>query len=255
MWAIVTGASAGIGQCIALQLAQKGYSLVLVARRADRLQQLATQITTSYGVDCRTLVLDVSTTAACRQLCDATADLPIEVLINNAGFGLCGEFLSLSTEKELEMIATNITAVHLLTKHFCQRFATQGKGYILNVASSAGFMAGPCMATYYATKNYVLRLTQAVREEQRRAKTGVHLCALCPGPVDTEFNAVAGVQFALGGLTAQAVAQQGLRGLFGGKGIVVPSLQMKLLVGASKLVPEWLLPRITYRIQHGKIGE
>ena len=132
-------------------------------------------------------------------------------------------------------------------------FRSQGSGYILNVASSAGFMAGPLMATYYATKNYVLRLTQAIREEQRRSGNRVQVAVLCPGPVDTEFNRVAGVRFALPGMQVSQVAQFGVDGLFAGKGILVPGLGMRTMVTLSKWVPDCILPRITYRIQQQKV--
>ncbi len=250
MWAIVTGASSGIGTAFAQQLSALGYDLVLVARRADRLQELANALPCT----CKIMPLDLSTLAGCRALCHSTAQMDVALLINNAGFGLCGNFADLPLDRELEMISTNITAVHFLTKVFTARFVLRKGGHILNVASSAGFMAGPCMATYYATKNYVLRLSQALHEEMRRAGTGVQVCALCPGPVDTEFNAVAGVHFALHGVTAERVVADGLRGLFAGKAVVVPTLQMQMLTSLSKLCPEWLLPRITYHIQHGKIS-
>lgn len=176
----------------------------------------------------------------------------LEIVINNAGFGLFGEFLDTDLDEELRMIDTNIRAVHILTKLAVQDFAKRGHGYILNVASSAGFLPGPLMATYYATKNYVLRLTQALREELRHRNSAVKVCALCPGPVDTEFNKVAGVRFALNGLDAKRVAREAVDGMFAGKTVIVPGLAMKAMTVARHFAPDSLLARITYHFQHKK---
>ena len=176
------------------------------------------------------------------------------MVVNNAGFGLFGEFASTSLEEELRMIDTNIRAVHILTKLAVRDFAARGRGYVLNVASSAGFLPGPLMATYYATKNYVLRLTEAIREELRRAGSPVKVCALCPGPVDTEFNKVAGVRFSLGGLSAQRVAREAVGGLFAGRGVIVPGAAMKAMTLARHFAPDCLLARVTYHFQHRKNG-
>lgn len=166
--------------------------------------------------------------------------------------GLFGEFLDTDLDEELRMIDTNIRAVHILTKLAVQDFAKRGHGYILNVASSAGFLPGPLMATYYATKNYVLRLTQALREELRHRNSAVKVCALCPGPVDTEFNKVAGVKFALNGLDAKRVAREAVDGMFAGKTVIVPGLAMKAMTVARHFAPDSLLARITYHFQHKK---
>lgn len=247
--ALVTGASSGIGRAIAQELAARGYDLILVARRRDRLEALAREL----PVKCRILELDLSDLKQCKMLyCHARSE-DLEVVVNNAGFGMCGPFAATSLERDLEMIRTNIVAVHVLTKLFLRDFRARNRGYILNVASSAGFMAGPLMATYYATKNYVLRLTEAVREELRREGSAVQLSALCPGPVKTEFNDVAEVKFSLPGMEAQACARIAVRGLLRGKAVIVPGIGMKTAVMASRLAPEWLLPRITYHVQHKKM--
>ena len=177
----------------------------------------------------------------------------LELVINNAGFGLCGRFAELDLERELDMIKINVVAVHVLTKLFVRAFREKGSGRILNVASSAGFMPGPMMATYYATKNYVLRLTQAVAEELRRDGSAVRVCALAPGPVDTEFNSVAGVRFAMAGISSAECARCAIDGVLKGKTVIIPGWKMKVSVMASKLAPEWLLPRVTYSIQRKKI--
>lgn len=249
MKAVITGASSGIGQEIARELAKRGYDLILVARRRDRLEKLAGEL----PVKCRIIEADLSNAEQCKMLYCRARGEDVEILVNNAGFGLCGPFSVTSLDRELDMIRTNIIAVHILTKLFLHDFRMRNRGYILNVASSAGFMAGPLMATYYATKNYVLRLSEAVREELRREGSAVRIAALCPGPVDTEFNKVADVRFSLPGMNARTCAKIAVKKLLRGRAVIVPGVGMKAMVTASKLAPEWLLPRVTYHIQHRKI--
>lgn len=190
MKALITGASSGLGREMARLLAARGYELILCARREERLRELAAEL----PVPCRIIAADVSDEQECRLLYEAVQSEELEVVINNAGFGLFGEFVTADLDEELRMIDTNVRAVHILTKLAVRDFVQRGRGYILNVSSSAwDFCRDPLMATYYATKNYVLRLTEALREELRRAGSPVRVCALCPGPVDTEFNKVAGV--------------------------------------------------------------
>lgn len=250
MKALITGASSGIGREIARLLSERGYELILCARREDRLRTLAAELPTM----CHIIAADVSDEKECCLLYEAARGDDLEVVVNNAGFGLFGPFITTDLEEELRMIDTNIRAVHILTKLAVQDFEKRGRGYVLNVASSAGFLPGPLMATYYATKNYVLRLTQAIREELRRVGSNVQVCALCPGPVDTEFNQVAGVRFSLGGLTAQRVARAAVDGLFAGKGVVVPGAAMKAMTVARHFAPDSVLARVTYHFQHKKGG-
>lgn len=250
MKALITGASSGIGREIARLLAARGYELVLCARREDRLRTLAAELPTA----CHVIAADIADEQECRLLYQAVRGDDLEVVVNNAGFGLFGAFAAGDLDEELRMIDVNIRAVHILTKLAVQDFTARGRGYILNVASSAGFLPGPLMATYYATKNYVLRLTEAVREELRRTGSPVRICALCPGPVDTEFNQVAGVRFTLNGLAAARVAREAVDGLFAGKGIVVPGAAMKAMTLARHFAPDCLLARITYHFQHRKNG-
>ena len=249
--ALITGASSGMGRDMARVLAERGYSLILVARREDRLRELAEAL----PVPCTVLAADLSDIRECRLVYQAARSEELEIVINNAGFGLFGAFTETDLDAELRMIKTNITAVHVLTKLFLRDFSERNHGYILNVASAAGFMAGgPLMSTYYATKSYVLRLTQAIREELRREGSSVSVCALCPGPVDTEFNRVADVRFALPGLSSEAVARYGIEGMLFGRGVMVPGLTMQLTLAARHLLPESLLTRCTYYFQNRKAG-
>ena len=176
------------------------------------------------------------------------------VLINNAGFGLAGNFTELSLDRELDMVDLNIKAVHTLTKCFLKDFKEKNKGYILNVASSAAFQAGPLMATYYATKVYVLNLTTAVYEELRRNHSNVYVGCLCPGPVDTEFNKVAKVEFKMKSLSSEFVAKYAIKKMLRKELIIIPGIQMKVVYFMSKLVPRKLKLRATYTIQKRKLG-
>ena len=177
----------------------------------------------------------------------------IDILINNAGFGLFGDFETSDTDREMQMVDLNIKTLHLLTKLFLKDFKKKNSGYILNVASSAGLMpGGPLMGTYYASKSYVTSLTLAISEELRRAKSNVYIGALCPGPVNTEFNSVAGVRFAIKGLDSHAVSDYAIKSMFKRKTIIIPGLIMKLTNFAKRLIPTKLLLMFTYNIQRKK---
>ena len=237
-FAVVTGASSGIGAEFARQLSARGYNLMLVARRADRLQALSNSLTT----ECEIFTADLARKSECLRLADALADRRIDLFINNAGFGDCGPFLQTDLEKELQMIETNVRALHILTKRIVQQMEEQGGGALLNVGSCAGLMpAGPYMAAYYATKAYVVSLTSAVAEELREMHSPVYVGCLCPGPVNTEFNAVANVQFALKGITPEFCVRCALHGIHRRKNIIVPGP----LVAAGMTLGRYL-PRSTY---------
>ena len=237
-FAVVTGASSGIGAEFARQLSARGYNLMLVARRADRLQALSNSLTT----ECEIFTADLARKSECLRLADALADRRIDLFINNAGFGDCGPFLQTDLEKELQMIETNVRALHILTKRIVQQMEEQGGGALLNVGSCAGVMpAGPYMAAYYATKAYVVSLTSAVAEELREMHSPVYVGCLCPGPVNTEFNAVANVQFALKGITPEFCVRCALHGIHRRKTIIVPGP----LVAAGMTLGRYL-PRSAY---------
>ena len=201
MKALITGASSGIGRDIAINLSKKGYDLILVARDLEKLNEVKSKLHTNVEV----VSMDVSNAENCKELHEKYQN--IDILVNNAGFGDCGYFTKTSLDKELKMIDTNIVAYHVLTKLYLQDMKQKNSGKILNVASIAGFMPGPLMATYYSTKAYVVRLSEAIREELRREKSNVQISILCPGPVNTNFNKVADVQFALKGLSSEYVAK------------------------------------------------
>lgn len=250
MVALITGASSGIGWQMAQQLAQMGHDLILVARRKDRLEKLAAALPVKTTV----IPLDLSQPDAGNTLYTLVQDRQVDMLINNAGFGAFGLFDEIDPARDEQMLAVNVTALHQLTKRFYTRFKQQGGGYILNVASIAGFMAGPLLAQYYASKAYVLRLSQALHEEARRTAPGVHVSVLCPGPVHTEFDAVAGVRFSLSGMSAEKVARIGIKGMLRGKRVILPGLTVKALRFASRFVPDRMLLRICWHMQKRKHG-
>lgn len=249
MKALITGASSGIGRDMARVLAAKGWDLILCARRLDRLEALKKELP---QVEIQCIEADLSIEAVCYSVYEQVRTEHIDLLINNAGFGLCGSFEKLNLEQELSMIDTNIKAVHILTKLFLQDFIKEEKGRILNTASSAGFMPGPMMATYYATKSYIVRLSEAIYEELRRQNSPVKISVLCPGPVDTEFDQVADVNFSLKGLNSYEVAKYGIEKALKGKLIIIPGFSLKLGKFAQRLVSEKLLLKISYRIQKRK---
>ena len=248
MKALITGASSGIGHDMAEYLASLGYDLILVGRRKDRLKELEKKL----SVNVKVIPVDLSEFDNVELLYNETKNEDIDILINNAGFGLFGTFDKTNLETEMKMINVNVKQVHYLTKMFLRDFKKKDKGYILNVASSAGFMAGPKLSTYYSTKNYVLKLTEAIYEELRRENSNVHISALCPGPVDTEFNKVAKGEFHTKAAKSSYVAKYAIDKMFKNKLIIIPTIKMKLAIFAIRLVPTKLLLRITYNIQDRK---
>ena len=253
-YAVVTGASAGIGVHLAQELAKRGYGLVLVARREERLKVLAERLKQQYDTTCRVIPCDVSVTEECYRLAVALEDITVEVFVNNAGFGDCNPFLQGDLTKELDMIDVNVKAVHTLTKLMLQKMQETNKGYILNIASSAGLIpAGPYMATYYATKSYITSLTQAIAQELKEAKNNIYVGCVCPGPVDTEFNQVANVEFALPGISAEYCAKYSVKKMFQRKTVIIPTLTMKLALFGVRLLPRKWYIAITARQQKKKL--
>lgn len=249
MTALITGASSGIGMDIARKLAKMGIRLIISGRNIDKLEALRDEI---GARQVKIIAADISKREECYRLYREASAYGVNILVNNAGFGLYGRFTVTELDRELEMIDVNISAVHILTKLFLRDFSARDKGYILNVASSAGFMPGPLMATYYASKNYVVRLTEAIREELRSQGSKVYIGAFCPGPVDTPFNQRAGIYSPLHGITSEYAAECAVRGMFERKMLIIPTLKMKVAVYGSKLVPEELIAAVTSIYQSKK---
>jgi short-subunit dehydrogenase len=251
-YAVITGASAGLGTEFAKQLADKGYKLILTARREERLKNLAE----SLPVECVIIPADLSRKEECLRLFDIIKDYKIDIFINNAGFGDCNAFLDSDLDTELDMVDVNIKALHILFKKMLQKFQAENRGYILNVASSAGLLpAGPYMATYYATKAYVSSLTQAVARELKEMGSKVYVGALCPGPVDTEFYDVAHVEFTLKGITPEYCVEYAIKQMIKRQTVIVPTMLMKASTTLSKIAPRELSIKITSGQQRKKLGK
>ncbi len=248
MKAIVTGAGSGIGKAIAIRLASDGYGIIAVGRDEHKLKELKSYIKTSLDI----FALDLEKREDCFKLYERTEHEDVSILVNNAGFGVFGQFTETDLGSELAMIDVNVTAVHILTKLFVKRFIGQGSGYILNVSSSAGFFAGPLFSSYYASKAYVLRLSQAIREELRRANSPVYVGAFCPGPVKTDFNKNAGVKKKTGGLPVDYAADYAVQKMYAKKAVIVPGAAMKLMRFFSKIIPDAVLTPVVYLMQRKK---
>lgn len=250
MKALITGASSGIGLDMAKYLATMKCELILVARDKEKLEKIQESLPTKVTI----IVADLSNEQKVKELYVLTKNEKIDILINNAGFGVFGNFTETDINKELEMIDTNIKAVHLLTKFFVKDMEKNNFGYILNVASSAAFQPGPLMATYYATKSYVYQLSAALYYEQKKKKTNVHVSVLCPGPVDTNFNNVAGVKFGVKPLKSTYVAKYAIDKMFKNQMLIVPGFTMKCAKFFGRFIPTKLMLKIAYGIQKKKIN-
>lgn len=248
MKALITGASSGIGRDMARYLADMEVDLILVARRGERLEALKAQLPVHVDIFC----VDIAKKSNCEALYARVKQEHIDILINNAGFGDFGTFDESDLDKELQMIHTNIQAVHILTKLFLKDFIKEDRGYILNVASSAAFLPGPLMATYYATKSYVLRLSMGIYKELQKKHSHVSISVLCPGPVQTEFDEVANVNFMLKGKSSEQVAKKAIQEMFQRKLLIIPGIMMKGSYLLTKIMPNALIMECSYHIQHRK---
>jgi short-subunit dehydrogenase len=245
---LITGASAGLGAEFARQCSARGDALILVARRRDRLEALAAEL----GGEVHVLAQDLSEPGAAGRLIDTIGrlGLPVETLINNAGFGLVGRFAELPRERQRQMIDLNIGTLTELAHLLLPAMIERRRGFILNVASTAAFQPGPNFAVYFATKAYVLSFTEALHQELKGS--GVHVTALCPGPTATEFGGVAGFKSAAFNRLAAApgpVVRAGLAGLARNKAIVVPGLLNKTTAQSARFIPRAAMRRIVARLK------
>jgi len=248
---LITGASAGIGLELARIFATHGHELVLVARRADRLDALAHDIAASGRTAPTVLSIDLARRDAVAIIAAALAarGLEAEIVVNNAGFGLVGEAASLDRDEQLAMIDLNVRALTELSLAFVDNVVRR-RGGILNVASVAAFMPGPGLAVYYASKSFVLSFTRTLHQEL--APRGVRVTALCPGPVSTEFQARAGLrqdraQSVLLSLSAERVARAGYDGFMRGKRVIVPGFGNRMTILLTRIVPDTVLLPLLYR--------
>ncbi|MBQ4060315.1 MAG: SDR family oxidoreductase [Lachnospiraceae bacterium] len=240
-YAVITGASSGLGVEFAKYLSKKEYKLILIARREERLKKLASRLKT----ECEIISADLTEESECYRVWEVIKNKEIEIFINNAGFGDSGCFIDCDLDKELNMVQLNVKAVHIFSKLALCKMQERNKGYILNVASCAGLMpGGPYMATYYATKAYVTSLTRGIAEELRENGSNVYVGCLCPGPVATEFNKVANVKFSIPQIRADYCVKYALKQMEKRKVVIIPTFRMKLFMTAGRYVSPSLYVKI-----------
>ena len=251
-WAVVTGASAGIGTALAEELARGKTNLVLTARRQDRLEDLATKLAAAHQIQTKILVADLTQPDAPDKIFQFTEDqaLPVELLINNAGFGVYGEFDSADQSRLLDMVQVNCSAVVHLTRLYLPEMVARGHGDILIVASTAAFQSVPYISTYAATKAFDLLFAEGLAEEMK--PHGLRVCALCPGSTESEFAEVAGQTHIAATRanreTAEKVARTGLRALASGKSYVISGLGNYFGVLGQRLVSRRFVARVAARM-------
>jgi len=252
--ALITGASGGIGLELAKLFARDGYNLVLVARSYDKLKTIADEFEKTHGIQVKYYSKDLSVSSAPDEIGQSLKSemINIDVLVNNAGFGWCGEFVQMELTNALEMIQVNITALTHLTRLLLPGMIERKRGKILNVASTAAFQAGPLMATYYASKAYVLSFSEALSEELRR--TGITVTALCPGPTATGFGKRAGFsnEILIGGILSmdsQEVALDGYKGLMKGKPLIISGWKNWLGTQVVRFLPRSFPRKLIKKVQ------
>jgi short-subunit dehydrogenase len=258
---LVTGASSGIGEELARQLAARGHNLTLVARRREPLETLADELRRAHGIRADVRTADLADADARSELIAALLDGPLEVVgvCNNAGYGSVGRFHELPLEREQHMIRLNVEALHELTGAFLPRMVERGTGAILNLASTAAFQPVPSLATYAATKAFVSSFSEAVHAEL--AGTGVSVTSLCPGPTRTEFGDRAGVGELIGAVPARTlsaapdVAREGIDAMTAGRRAVVPGLQNKASAFGGRLVPRTVLLPLVRRLGGDRLAD
>lgn len=257
-WALVTGASRGIGAELARALARRGWSLILTARSQADLDALARELEGEHGVATRVVPCDLADPEGPARLVDrlASGGLQVTLLANNAGFGAIGPFHELDRQRLLDMVQVNVTAVTELTRRLLPPMVERGEGWILNVASTAAFQPGPLMAVYYASKAYVLSFSEAIQEELRG--TGVSVTAFCPGVTRSAFQEAAGMSPPPAGswlleADTRKVAEHGVRALFRSRAIALPGPLNRLHALVVRFVPRWLARRLARRFQERRV--
>ena len=255
---LITGASAGLGLEFARLFAADSCNLVLVARRGDKLEELAVELRQTHSVQVEVIRSDLTMPDAPREIFDevASKQRTIDIVVNNAGFGLRGKLAEIDLDRQLDMVRLNVLSLLHLTRLFLPGMLERGSGGILNVASTAAFQPGPNMAVYFASKAFVLSLTDALVEELRG--TGVKVTCLAPGPTVTEFARAAEMEdarlFNMGAMSAEAVARIGYRGFLRGKSLVVPGVGNKLLAQGTRFMPRWIVRKIAAGLSGGPVS-
>lgn len=253
---LITGASSGIGRELAWCFAESGSDVVLVARREDRLRELAAALEEKHGIGARVLAADLSDPDAPTDIHSRLAVSPIDVLVNNAGFGARGRFVDLPADRQMDMVQVNVSAVTQLARLFLPAMLERGRGGIINVASTAGFQPGPSMAVYYASKAYVLSFSEALHEECK--DTGVTVTCLAPGPTPTEFQERASAERVLvsqmNPTPVDFVARAGFDGFRAGKALVVPGVTNRIGTMLVRFSPRAAVRKVVRFLNQKKMG-
>lgn len=253
MYALVTGATSGIGLEIAKILAKMKYDLILVGRRSERLEQISSELINNYDIKIDTYTCDLSIIKKCKELLEYTNKYKdISVVINAAGFGKIGYAENSIENDDIEMIGTNVISLQMITNHFYKKMK---EGNIVNIGSIAGVAPIPYMATYGATKAYVISYGMALNYELRKLKKNVFITTACPGPVDTEFDKVAGSKFKWKGMKATKCAEKIVKAMRKNRGLVMIGFKTKAAYLGLKLVPSCIALPIEFRLQTKKTGD
>ncbi len=248
MTALITGASSEVGKSMAKILSNKGYNLILVCKNKKELYKLKSEL----GKDVKIIITDISSTFNCMRLYNRVKDENVEILINNAGFGLYGNFYKTSITNELDMIDLNIKATHILTKMFFKKFKENNKGYILNVLSTTAFLPVPLMSSYYATESYVLNLSETINEELKQEKSNVYVGVFCPKTLKPNINNNVKTNSPLNVTDCDKACNYAIKMMFNKKTIIIPGILTKLGIIIIKLLPRSVIIRINYNIQKSK---
>lgn len=253
--ALITGASTGIGYQLTRLFARDGHDLVLVARNKSKLEVLSKEMNTAYGTDIRIIPKDLSQRGSAVEVAEelTASGISIDVLVNNAGAGCCGLFHEMELNRILEMVELNITSLSILTKLIAETMITNGGGRILNVASTGAYQPGPYIAVYYATKAYVLSLSEAISNEMK--PFGIRVSVLCPGATRTEFSKRAGKTDLTNAMDAATVAEIAYKGLMRGKRLIIPGGGNKFGIALSKILPGNILASVIGKAQHKHFDE
>ena len=252
MKAVITGASSGIGRELAKELAKRGFDVILVARREERLISLQKEIMKCYPVNAIVFVCDLQRKSECYRLFEYCKEEKVRILVNNAGLGSVGYVNNISMKEDEAMLSTNLISVHLLTKLFAK---SMRKGIILNVSSMAAFQPGPGMTVYGATKSFVYQFSRGMNYELKRQGSKVRIVTLCPGPVATEFDQSqnSGIARQMFMMSAKKCAKIAVEEMFKGKEIIIPGFGNKVLKLATKVLPEELVLYFEHKIQMSKL--
>lgn len=240
---LITGASDGIGKDMAIILSNKGYYIIVVARNRYKMEQVFKNIK-----NCTIIDMDLSIIENCYKLYNETKDKNIDILINNAGYGVFGEFLNINLNDELNMIDLNIKSLHILTKLFLKDMVKKDSGYILNVGSIGSFFASPLLSSYYGSKAYVLNLSLAIKEELKKQKSNVYIGIFCPATINTNFHKKAGVKGNVKGLSSYKASLYAINKMFKKKTIIIPSYA-KILPFFIAIIPRILITKLAYKMQ------